>query len=53
MLFVRIKSEMPTDSIGQNQFNSGMPTQLFQFNTTAKVGMSLKINSAMPTTAKE
>ncbi len=25
----------------------------FKFNTTAKVGMSLKINSVMPTTAKE
>jgi hypothetical protein len=37
----------------KNGLTAACQLSCFKFNTTAKVGMSLKINSIMPTTAKE
>jgi hypothetical protein len=52
ILHVRIISDMQTVAIGpKTVLTAACLHNCFKFSTTAKFGMSLKINSAKPTTA--
>jgi hypothetical protein len=53
MLYVRINSDMSTVAVrNQTGLTAACQYKCLKISITAKVGMSLKINSVMPPTAK-